>query len=128
MVLLHADTVAEQGAAGVGAAGIDGDDGGALPRPAQPPQQPIGERALAGAGRAGDADDESAAGVGEERAEQLFMSGRAVLDGGGGAGQGPAVAGEDSPGELAPIRSAGAGQAQTISSLAASQRTARFSM
>ena len=53
---LHSDPVAEQGASGERAGGIDrhDPDGEAL-RP-EPLNQGFGERALAGAGRPGDAD------------------------------------------------------------------------
>ena len=61
---LHADAVAEDRAAGERAGGIDGDDADRLPRLRQSAGEAVDERGLAGAGRAGDADDPRAAGRG----------------------------------------------------------------
>jgi len=63
-VLVHAQAVAEDGAAADRAGGVDGDDGDAAPAPGEFAQQGIDEGGLAGARRPGDADD---VGVGRER-------------------------------------------------------------
>ena len=60
----HAHAVAENGAAGKRTGGIDGDDADRLAAAAQLRRQPIDERALAGAGRSGDADEIRAPGPG----------------------------------------------------------------
>ncbi len=58
---LHADAVAEDRAAGDAAGGIDGDDGDGLSAAAEFGGQRVDERALARAGRTGDADGDAVA-------------------------------------------------------------------
>ena len=70
-VRLHADAVAEDRAAGVRAGRIDRDDADGLARSAELRDQAIDQRALAGAGRAGDAGEIGAAGVREHLAHHL---------------------------------------------------------
>ena len=62
VVLLHADAIAQNGAAGNAAAGVHGEDGDGLALLAQLQRQRVHQRALARAGRAGDADDAGMAG------------------------------------------------------------------
>ena len=70
--LLHADAVAEDRAAGEGAAGVDGDDADALVAPPQFARQLHHERALARAGRAGESDDVRVAAVGVQLREDAL--------------------------------------------------------
>jgi hypothetical protein len=77
---LHADAVAQDGAAAVGRRGVDRDDADGLPFLPQVRGHPVDERRLAGAGRSRDADDERLPRVREEPREQRGGLGRAVLD------------------------------------------------
>ena len=79
-VRLHPHAVAEDGAAGERAGRIDGDDADGPPGGADGVGQPIDERALARAGRTGDADQIGAAGVGKQIAQQRRARGRFVFD------------------------------------------------
>ena len=75
VVGLHADAVAQNRAAGIGAAGVNGDDADGLAFGAQQPCELIGQRAFARAGWAGDTEHQRAAGMREERGEQFARSG-----------------------------------------------------
>lgn len=101
--LLKADTVAEDGAAGEGTGGIDGDDADGFAGRAIVGGEAIDEGALAGSGRASDADADGsasslargpgrAAGVPEARGEHGEGFRRAVFDERDGAGQRTRVA------------------------------------
>ena len=68
VVLLHADAVAQDRAAGDAAAGVHRDDRDGLPCGAQHARQRVDQRALARAGRAGDADHPGVAGAAPARA------------------------------------------------------------
>ncbi len=94
VVALHADAVAEEGAAGAHAGGVDGDDGDGEAGGADGGEELIGKGALAGAGGTGDADDKRAAG-GREAGDGLTGFGE-----GAGTGQGAAVAGVETGGEV----------------------------
>src|ERR1039458_5620073 len=91
-VLLHAYAVAQNGAAGGTAAGVYGEDGEGLALLAQLQRQGVHQRALAGAGGAGDADDAGMTGGRRQFAERFAGLGIAVLDAGGKAGEGARVA------------------------------------
>ena len=95
VMLLHADAVAEDGAVGERAGGIDGDDADGAGLAAEVGGDLIDKGAFAGAGRAGDAENEGAASVGEQGGDELAGGWCLVFDGGGGAGEGTGVAGED---------------------------------
>ena len=95
MMLLHADAVAEDGAVGERAGGVDGDDADGAGLAAEVSGDLIDEGAFAGTGRAGDAENEGAAGVGEKGGDEFAGGGGLIFDGGGGAGEGTGVAGED---------------------------------
>ena len=72
---VHPDAVAEQRAAAAPAGRVDGEDGDAelvLVVQAQPAQQLVGQRALARAAGAGDAEDRDGAARGDERGGQLL--------------------------------------------------------
>ena len=55
----------------------------------------IDQRAFAGSGGAGESDDAGVAGVRKKSFEQIGPSGRVVLDGGDGAGEGAGIAGAE---------------------------------
>ncbi|WBL36171.1 hypothetical protein O0235_00690 [Tepidiforma flava] len=103
--VLHADAVAEEGAVGEGAGGIDGDDGDGLAAAAKFGCERAGESALSGAGAAGDADDVGAAGVREEGADVIAAFEGAVFDAGDDAGERAAVAREEALDELVHVTS-----------------------
>ena len=63
MVLLHADAVAQDGAARVRTTGIHGDHRDRLPFLADQTCELIAQRTLAGARRTGDANDKSSPGM-----------------------------------------------------------------
>ncbi len=84
---LHADAVAENRAAAVWAGGIDGDDANRAIFFSVVASQVVDQRALARAGRTGEADDASVAAVWEERLEQAGPSRGMVLNRADGAGQ-----------------------------------------
>lgn len=90
--LLKADAVAEDGAAGEGAGGIDGDDADGSGRRAVVGGEPVDERAFAGSGSAGDADAQAAAGMREAGGEHGGRFGRAVFDERNGAGERAGIA------------------------------------
>ena len=77
---LHADTVAEDGAAAERTGWIDGDDTDGLAGAAELDDQAVDERALARAGRSGNANEIRAARVSEEPPDELGSLGRLVLD------------------------------------------------
>ena len=54
---------------------------------------------LACTGRAGDAQDQGAARLGEERGGDLAAKGRLIFNGGGGSGEGAEITSEDSVAE-----------------------------
>ncbi len=83
VVLLHADTIAEDGAAGDPTAGVHGEDGESLPTLAQFQRERIHQRALARAGRAGDAHDARVAGGRLQFPQGLEGLWIAILDAGG---------------------------------------------
>jgi hypothetical protein len=93
VVVLHADAVAQNRAAGVGTGGVDGNDAQGAAGPAVELSQLVDQRALAGSWRAGQAEDAGAAAEGEQRLEQIGASGGAVLHRADGARQGPGIAG-----------------------------------
>jgi hypothetical protein len=99
VMTLHADTVAEDCAAGEGAGGIDSDDADGFAGGPEVGDHLIDEGAFAGAGGAGDADDEGAAGLGEEGGEKGATGRGLIFDGGGGASEGAEIAGEDAVAE-----------------------------
>ena len=92
-VVLHADAVAENRAAGVGAGGIDGDDGDGAILLAIKAGELIDQRALPRARRTGQADDPSFACVWEDCFEQIGPARRAILNARNSAGQRAGVAG-----------------------------------
>src|SRR5262249_11451861 len=79
-VVLHADAVAEDGATGVGAGGIDGDDADFLVPFAIELGELVHQRALARARRPGNADGQGASGVREKLLEQFDPARRMVLN------------------------------------------------
>src|SRR5579872_1182423 len=87
VMILHANAIAEDGSAGDAAAGIDGYYAHGAALFAEGAGERIHERALAGAGRSGDAEDRGPARARREVFEELAALGRTVLDGGGMARQ-----------------------------------------
>src|SRR3954464_11977034 len=75
----HADTVAQQGAAGERAGGIDGQDAHRLPALADAAGETVHERALAGAGGTGDADHPRFSRLAVDPPDQLPLPRPAVL-------------------------------------------------
>ena len=96
---LHSHPIAKNGAATVGAGGVDRDDADGLAGAAERRGHAIDERALAGAGRSGDAEMKGAAGLRENPPEQLGAGRRFVFDQRDGAGDGPRIAVEHAGGE-----------------------------
>ena len=92
-VRLHAHAVAEDRAAGERAGRIDRDHTDGFGGLARFGRQAIDQRALAGAGRPGDADQVGAAGVRKDVADQRGRAGGFVFDQRDGAGHRPRVAG-----------------------------------
>src|SRR5438046_615407 len=90
---LHANAVAENRAAGVGAGGIDGNDSHAVVFFSEFLRQLINQRALARARRSGDAYSLGLTRVGKEFFEQINPLGSVILDDGDGASERPGVAG-----------------------------------
>ena len=88
---LHADAVTQNGPAAERAGGIDGDDADGLASIAIGARDLIGQGALAGAGRAGQAEQERVPAVGKERLQQCGRFRRVVFDGGDGPRQGTNV-------------------------------------
>ena len=95
MAILKTDAVAENGAAGEGAGGIDGDDADGFAGFPKSAGQAIDQRALAGSGSAGDADAEGAAGMRETGGEQGGRFRGIVFDQRDGAGESAGVAGAE---------------------------------
>ena len=89
---LHAYAVAENGAARKRARRVYGKDADALAAGAISGGQPVNQRALAGAWRSGNADDQRMAGVREERFQQRRRFSVTVFDRADGARDGPLVA------------------------------------
>src|SRR5579859_3641741 len=94
-VALHADAIAENGATGVGACGIDRDHADGLLRFAVVSGEAIDKSALACAGSAGDAGKIRCAGMREKILQERFGIGRVVFDGGDGPRDGADFAGAD---------------------------------
>ncbi len=84
-VRLHADAIAQDCAAGKRARRIDRDDANGWSSPADLDDQPIDQRALAGAGRARHAYQIGVAGLRKDPADELAPFGRLVLDKADGA-------------------------------------------
>ena len=89
-VRLHAHAIAENGAAAERAGRIDRDDADGSRR-SDRRNQAIDQRALAGAGRSGDADVLRAAGIGVELTNEVCAGGRLVLNERNRAGERPRV-------------------------------------
>ncbi len=89
---LHADAIAQDGAAGEGRAGVHRQDTHLQAALAQQAHQPIDQRALPGARRPGQADDGGTAGLPIERAEQRLVSRQFVLYRGDSTSDGPDIA------------------------------------
>lgn len=104
---VHPDAIAEQRPAAATAGGVDRDDTDAqlvlLVEP-EPPHDLIGQRGLAGAARAGDAEHRGAGSLGRctDRVDELGVE-PAQLGAGDGAGQGATLAGPDSIGGGRPV-------------------------
>ncbi len=77
---LHPHAIAKDRAAGERARRVDGDDADRTARGADGRRQLVDERALAGAGRPRDADQERAAGAGKDPADEIGAGRRFVLD------------------------------------------------
>ena len=94
-MFLHADPVAQDGATGVRAAGIDGNHAHGLPFLANQTRELIAQRAFTGSRRPRDAQNQCAAGVREKLAQQRLGFRTAVFDPRCGASQRAQVAIED---------------------------------
>ena len=92
MVLLHADAVAQNGAAADAAGGVDCEDRDRLVLTTEYRSEGVDQGAFAGAGRTGDANDSSLPREGREIAQRRQRLRIAVLDSGGGAGERARVA------------------------------------
>jgi hypothetical protein len=92
-MILHADAVAEDGAARVRRCGIHRDDTDGPIFFSIVVRQLIDQRALAGTRSTSQADYAGFAGVREQSLEQVEGAGRAVFDGGDGAGQRSCITG-----------------------------------
>jgi len=79
-VTLHADAVAQDGAAAERARRVDGDDSDAAVGATQMRRQPVDQGRLAGPGRAGDPDHVCAARMRKDAAHDLRDRGRPSLD------------------------------------------------
>jgi hypothetical protein len=77
---LHADAVAQQGAAGEGAGGIHRDDADLMPLGTVGADEALQQRGLAGAGRAGDADAPGSAERGVHSRQESLEAGARVFD------------------------------------------------
>ncbi len=95
MMLLHADAIAQNRAAGVRTGRIDGDHAYGLAFCAQSLRELIAQRALARARSAGDAEDQRAPGARKQLAQQLLGLGPAIFDPRRGAGQRADVPGQN---------------------------------
>src|SRR5919108_1129384 len=98
-MVLHADAIAEDRAAGERARRIDGDDADGLSGAADVRDEAIDQRALPRAGIAGDADELRAPGLGEDRAQLRFGGGLRVVDEPHETRGGPDVTLQDAVGE-----------------------------
>ena len=116
-VRLHAHAIAEDRAAGERAGRIDGEDADRLAAGANSVDQPIDERALAGARRAGDADQVRAAGAADRcRGPASRAGGRFVFDQRDRARDRARIAGEHALGQSASV---------AVDGVVAGQQTAR---
>ena len=93
--LLHPDAVAQEGPPGEGAGGIDGDDPDGMPGLDSAAGEGGGDRALADARGAGDADPDAALLGGDEPVPDLGDRGRARSRPADQAGAGQPAAGEE---------------------------------
>jgi hypothetical protein len=100
-VRLHADAIAQHGAAAIRAGRIDRQDADGASGLAQLGGEPVDERALAGPGRPGNADQVRASGLGEDPADEGGGFRSFVFDEGNRAGDGAGVAGADAIGDRA---------------------------
>ncbi len=78
IVLLHPDAISQDGSAGVGAGGVDGNHSDGRLLRAIPASKPIDQRALTGARRAGHADAHRGAAIGKAAGKNL-PRGRCVI-------------------------------------------------
>ena len=78
-MLLHADSITQNGAAAEGAARVDRHDAEAVSAGAVLRDQTVHQAALAGAGRPRDADDGGPAGTAKHLRQDPFAAGRALL-------------------------------------------------
>jgi hypothetical protein len=92
VVLLHADAVAQNRAAGDAARRVHRDDRESLALAAQFARQRVHQRTLTGAGRTGDSHDAGVPGEGRKLAQDFQRLGIAVLHTRGGAGKQARVA------------------------------------
>src|SRR5215469_8086107 len=99
-VTLHADAVAENGAARVRACGVDGHDADALFLLAIVRGEAIDQRAFARAGRAGNASEIGLTGMREELSQQILRFGGMIFNRGDGPGDGAHIAIEDLGGPI----------------------------
>src|SRR5204862_7233228 len=97
---LHADAIAQYGAAAEGAGRVDGDDADAMARRPQPRRDAVAERRLSGSRRPGDPDHVRAPGVRVEPAHEPRQAGSPVLDQRRQAREGDAVPPEHAVDEL----------------------------
>ncbi len=104
---LHADAITQQGAAGERAGGIDGEDGDAVPALAAEPGEAVHQRALAGAGRAGDAHHPRLARPGVDPPDQLALGLAATFEKGDRPPQRPRLPRQDARHQL--VERVGAG-------------------
>ncbi len=79
IVLPHADAIAQDGSAGVGAGGVDGNHSDGRLLRAVSASEPIDQRALTGAGRAGDADAHRGAAIGKAAGKNLPRGWRVIF-------------------------------------------------
>src|SRR5439155_10613642 len=94
-VLLHAQPITEHRPAGKWARRIDRNDADGFPVTPELGQQAIDKRALAGAGRTGDADEVGTPGATEDLSDQGGAGGIVVFDQGNGACDSARIAGQD---------------------------------
>jgi hypothetical protein len=92
-MVLHADTVAQNRPARIGARRIDGNDADGTIFLAIVARELVHQRALARARRAGESQDPRMSAMGEERLEQFRSSRGAVFDRADGTGQRTRIAG-----------------------------------
>ena len=92
-MVLHADAVAQNRPARVGARGIDSNDANGAAFLAVVARELVHQRALARARRAGESKDSRMSAMGKERLEQFRPSRGAVFDRADGTGQRASIAG-----------------------------------